>query len=78
MSIPYLNKEVLVQWWKVEVQPTQLFVGPGSQRHFYFQHVASKGTLGVTIQEDLWALPGNEVIVFAHIPLARTQSFGHI
>ena len=44
----------------------------------YFQHVTSKGTLGVTIQEDLWTLPGSKAIVFTHIPLARTQSFGHI
>ena len=36
------------------------------------------GTLGVTIQEDLWTLPGNDAIVLAHIPLAETQSFGHI
>lgn len=78
MSIYHLNKEELVQWWKFEVQPIQLFVGPGSQRHFYHQHVASMGTLGVTIQEDLWTLPGNDAIVFAHIPLAETQSFGHI
>lgn len=44
----------------------------------YFQHVTSKGTLDVTTQEDLWTLPGSEAIVFTHIPLAGTQSFGHI
>lgn len=53
-------------------------MGPASQTHFHLQHVTFKGTLGVTTQEDLWTLPGNEAAVFAHIPLARTQSFGHL
>lgn len=44
----------------------------------YLQIVTSNGTLGVTTQEDLWTLPGSEVIVFTHIALAGTQSFGHI
>lgn len=40
--------------------------------------MTSKGTLGVTTQEDLWTFPGSEAIVFTHITLAGTQSFGHI